>query len=47
MLRLIELKLPLDHDPAALRAGVCARLGIADADLLDISVFRRAVDARR
>jgi len=47
MLRLTELKLPLDHDPAALRAGVCARLGIADADLLDISVFRRAVDARR
>ena len=47
MLRLTELKLPLDHDSAALRAGVCARLGIADADLLDIAIFRRAVDARR
>ena len=47
MLRLSELKLPLDHAAADLRAAILARLGIADADLLGVSVFRRAVDARK
>ncbi len=47
MLRLTEIRLPLDHDEAALRAAVCERLG-ADAGLLaDMRVFRRAVDARK
>jgi uncharacterized FAD-dependent dehydrogenase len=47
MIRLTELRLPLDHAEAALRAGIVARLGVADADLQSFSVFRRAVDARR
>ncbi|MBO1076495.1 NAD(P)/FAD-dependent oxidoreductase [Roseomonas marmotae] len=47
MLRLTELKLPLDHSPEALRAAVLARLDIAGPDLLDLHVFRRGYDARK
>jgi uncharacterized protein len=47
MLRLTEVKLPLDHPPDALRAAVLARLGVADDDLIQVRVFRRAWDARR
>jgi len=47
MLRITELRLPLDHEPDALRAAVLARLGIADTQLLELRVFRRAWDARR
>ncbi len=45
-LRLTELRLPLDHTPGALREAVLARLGVADGDLLTLSVFRRGWDAR-
>jgi hypothetical protein len=47
MIRLTELRLPLEHAVPALRAAVVARLGVPDADLCSFSVFRRAVDARR
>jgi uncharacterized protein len=47
MLRITELRLPLDHAPEALRPAIVARLGIADADLTDFSVFKRAYDARK
>ena len=47
MLRLTEIKLPLDHSADDLRAAVLARLGIADADLHALHIFRRAPDARR
>ena len=47
MLRLTELKLPLDHTPDDLRAAVLARLGIPAADLLSLTVARRGYDARR
>ncbi|MFC3126285.1 NAD(P)/FAD-dependent oxidoreductase [Pseudoroseomonas globiformis] len=47
MLRLTELKLPLDHSSEALPAAVLARLGIPEADLLDLRVFRRGYDARK
>ncbi|SFC03757.1 NAD(P)/FAD-dependent oxidoreductase [Massilia yuzhufengensis] len=47
MLRINELKLPLDHPETALRAAVLARLGIPDADLIDMSVFKRSYDARK
>ena len=47
MLRVTELKLPLGHPPDALRAAVRGRLGLADADLLEMVVARRANDARR
>ena len=42
MLRLTNLRLPLDHDDAALRAAVVARLGVRDADLRGFSVFKRS-----
>jgi uncharacterized protein len=47
MLRITELRLPLSHAADALRPAVVARLGIADADLLSFTVFRRAYDARK
>ncbi|MCZ2135491.1 MAG: hypothetical protein LC098_08700 [Burkholderiales bacterium] len=47
MLRLSELKLPLDHDDAALPAAICRRLGIAPEELLAFHIARRGYDARR
>ncbi len=47
MLRVTELKLPLGHAEGALRAAVLDRLGLADADLMAFTVFRRGYDARR
>ena len=47
MLRITELRLPLDHAEGTLRAAVLARLQLADAELRELKVFRRAWDARR
>jgi uncharacterized protein len=47
MIRLTELRLPLHHPEDALRAAVLARLGIADAALRAMQVFRRGYDARK
>ena len=48
MLRITELKLPLDHAEDALRPAIVARLGLADASALrSFSVFKRAYDARK
>ena len=47
MLRLTELRLPLEHAPEALRAAILNRLGINDADLIDFTVFKRSYDARK
>src|SRR5450432_4904793 len=47
MLRLTELKLPLDHPDTALRDAVLATLGIPPEELLSVSVARRGYDARR
>jgi hypothetical protein len=47
MLRLRELKLPLDHPVAALEVAVLKRLGIRRTDLLSMRVFRRGWDARK
>lgn len=47
MLRITELRLPLDHADAALRPAIVRRLGIVDADLLDFTVFKRNHDARK
>lgn len=47
MLRITELRLPLEHAPDDLRRAVLARLGVADADLHGVAVFRRGVDARQ
>ncbi|MDP2111834.1 MAG: NAD(P)/FAD-dependent oxidoreductase [Thiobacillus sp.] len=47
MLRLTELKLPLDHSPETLRAAILQRLGLADDDLVGFSIFKRSYDARK
>ncbi|MBI3896864.1 MAG: NAD(P)/FAD-dependent oxidoreductase [Gammaproteobacteria bacterium] len=47
MLRLTEVKLPLDHSDSALKAAIVNRLGIDADDLLGYSIFRRGVDARK
>ncbi len=46
MLRITELKLPLEHDATTLRAAILTRLGLNDDELLEFRVFRRGVDAR-
>src|SRR6476659_5565095 len=47
MLRLTDIKLPLDHDDAALPAAILARLGIQADELTGYSVARRSHDARK
>lgn len=47
MLRLTELRLPLDHPPEALEHAICARLAIARDALEHFSVYKRGHDARR
>jgi len=48
MLRVTELKLPLGHEPQALREALLARLKLVSEDeLVDFAVARRANDARR
>jgi uncharacterized FAD-dependent dehydrogenase len=47
MLRLTGVKLPLDHPPEALRAAAAARLGVAETELGQVTVARRAWDARK
>ena len=47
MIRLTEMRLPLHHPEDALRAAVLGRLGIADAALKAMQVFRRGYDARK
>jgi uncharacterized protein len=47
MLRITELKLPLDHVEAALPAAIIARLLIKPSDLVRFTVFRRGYDSRK
>jgi len=47
MLRITEVRLPLDHPEDALQAAILKRLGIAAGELAGYSIFRRAVDARK
>ena len=47
MIRISELKLPLDHSPEALDQAICERLGIAASALQDVVVFKRSYDARQ
>ncbi len=47
MLRIQELKLPLDHAEPALRQAILKRLALSDAALISFTVFKRAYDARK
>lgn len=47
MLRLNEIKLPLNHEAEALTVAVIERLGIKATEVLNVSVFKRSYDARK
>jgi hypothetical protein len=47
MLRITELRLPLNHAEDALRPAVLVRLGLAEAELANFTVFKRSYDARK
>jgi uncharacterized FAD-dependent dehydrogenase len=47
MIRLTELKLPLDHAETALPALAAQTLGVAAADLQDVHIHKRSFDARK
>ncbi|HTG33875.1 MAG TPA: NAD(P)/FAD-dependent oxidoreductase [Thermoanaerobaculia bacterium] len=47
MLRLTELRLPLDHTEEELRAAILKELGIEPRELVSYSIFRRSFDARK
>lgn len=47
MLRLTEIKLPLNHSSDALKKAILERLDISEATLLDFDVIKRGVDARK
>ncbi|MDG3088685.1 NAD(P)/FAD-dependent oxidoreductase [Vibrio hannami] len=46
MLRLTDIKLPLDHDELALEKAILEKLKIKKAQLLSFTMFRRGYDAR-
>jgi uncharacterized FAD-dependent dehydrogenase len=47
MIRLTDIKLPLDHAEGAIEAAIRARLGLGKSGMLGFSVFRRGHDARK
>jgi uncharacterized FAD-dependent dehydrogenase len=47
MIRLTDIKLPLDHAEGAIDAAVRAKLGLGKDGLHSVSVFRRGYDARK
>lgn len=47
MIRITELRLPIDHTPQALEAAILNQLGIASKDLVRFEVFKRSYDARK
>ena len=47
MLRLNEVKLPLDHSSEELLTEILARLQVPESDLIDFSIFKRSYDARK
>ncbi len=47
MLRITELKLPLDHQEGAIKTAILNRLGIDTDELISYTVFRQGHDARK
>ena len=47
MIRLTELRLPIDHAPEDLEAVICKKLAILAKDLIRYEVFKRSYDARK
>ena len=47
MIRISELRLPLEHPPAALPEAIAKRLGLPGAAIRTFNVFKRSHDARK
>jgi uncharacterized protein len=47
MLRLSQIKLPLDHPDEALRQAILQKLHLAPEDLTDFTIVKRSYDARK
>ena len=47
MIRITELRLPIDHAPEAVEVAIFKRLHLASKDLISFEVFKRSYDARK
>lgn len=47
MLRVTEIKLPLEHQSGEINAALIKKLAINAADLVEFTIFKRGVDARK
>jgi uncharacterized FAD-dependent dehydrogenase len=47
MLRITEIRLPLEHQLSDINAAIIKKLGINVADLVEYTIFKRGVDARK
>ena len=47
MLRITEIKLPLDHPQDAIASAILKKLQIPPEELLGYSIFKRSYDARK
>ena len=47
MIRITEIKLPLEHQLSDINAAIIKKLGINAADLVEYTIFKRGVDARK
>ncbi|MCI2284030.1 NAD(P)/FAD-dependent oxidoreductase [Colwellia sp. MSW7] len=47
MLRLTDIKLPLNHSDNAIEQAIVQKLGITQHELVDFTVFKRGYDARK
>ncbi len=47
MIRLTEIKLPLDHPPGAIEKAAATKLGLKPEELISCTMFKRGNDARK
>jgi uncharacterized FAD-dependent dehydrogenase len=47
MIRITEIKLPLEHKPEEIKSVLIKKLAINAADLVEYSIFKRGIDARK
>ncbi|WP_192891201.1 NAD(P)/FAD-dependent oxidoreductase [Vibrio bathopelagicus] len=47
MIRLTEIKLPLDHEESAVQGAIEAKLGINADQIISFNIFKRGYDARK
>ena len=47
MIRITELRLPIDHAPDELEKAILKRLDLSPQDLIEVTIFKRSHDARK